>query len=55
MQCETIARGLKSPPAASRRQDAGAGSATSKLGAAIGAENDRHIGAEQDQQQLLLR
>jgi len=54
-QCETIARGLKSPPAPGRRQDAGAGSASSKLGAAMGAENDRHIGAEQDQQQILLR
>ena len=55
LQCESIAAGLQAPPASSRRMDASNNSVSSKLGAAVRAENDQFITSEQDQQQLLLR
>lgn len=55
MQCESIASGLKATTSAARRLDMNGDSVSSKLGAAVRAENDQFISSEQDQQQLLLR
>lgn len=55
LQCESITAGLKAPPAQSRRDELTNGSAASKLGAAVRAENDQRISSEQEKQQLLLR
>ena len=50
LQTENLAKGLK----AQKEQKAEV-SAGGRLGAAIRADNDRHIDSEQQQQQLLIR
>lgn len=55
VQCESVSSGLKAPASQSKRDDLANGSAASRLGAAVRADNDRHISSEQEKQQLLLR
>ena len=54
MQCEETMASVHAPPPPNARI-AENGSATGRLGYANQLENDKHIGQEGDQQQLLLR